>query len=63
MIFEITLSNLLSEGEIDEIDFMDRAKLLCSMGHTVMISNFKEYYKLVDYLSRYTQNSLAYAWE
>ena len=58
VIFEITLSNLLSEGEIDEIDFMDRAKLLCSMGHTVMISNFKEYYKLVDYLSRYTQKQL-----
>ena len=37
---------------------MDRAKLLCSMGHTVMISNFKEYYKLVDYLSKYTQKQL-----
>ncbi len=55
VIFEITLSNLRSEGEIDEIDFLDRAKLLCSLGQTVMISNFKEYYKLVDYFSLYTK--------
>ncbi len=58
VIFEITLSNLRAEGEIDEKDFMDRAKLLCSLGHIVMISNFKEYYKLVDYLSQYTKKQL-----
>ncbi|MAP81250.1 MAG: nicotinate-nucleotide adenylyltransferase [Aequorivita sp.] len=55
VIFEITLSNLRAEGEIDEEDFMDRAKLLGSLGHTVMISNFQEYYKLVEYFSRYTK--------
>jgi hypothetical protein len=58
VIFEITLSNLRAQGEIDEKDFMDRAKLLCSLGHMVMISNFKEYYKLVDYLSQYTKKQL-----
>lgn len=58
VIFEITLSNLRAQGEIDEKDFMDRAKLLCSLGHIVMISNFKEYYKLVDYLSQYTKKQL-----
>ena len=47
VIFEITLSNLRAEGEINEEDFMSRARLLCSLGHTVMISNFQEYYKLV----------------
>lgn len=54
-IFEITLSNLRAEGEIDEQDFMDRARLLCSLGHTVMISNFQEYYKLVEYFSNFTR--------
>jgi len=54
-LFEITLSNLRAEGEIDEEDFMDRARLLCSLGHTVLISNFQEYYKLVEYFSRYTK--------
>ncbi|PPK95689.1 hypothetical protein LY01_01282 [Nonlabens xylanidelens] len=54
-IFEITLSNLRSQGEIDEEDFMHRAELLCSLGQTVMISNFKEYYKLVEYFNNYTK--------
>lgn len=61
VIFEITLSNLRAQGEIDETDFMDRAKLLCSLGHTVMISNFKEYYRLVDYFSNYTKEQVALA--
>ena len=55
VIFEITLSNLRSDGEIDERDFMDRAELLCSLGQTVMISNFQEYYRVVEYFSKYTK--------
>jgi len=55
VIFEITLSNLKASGEIDEQDFMDRAELLCSLGHTVMISKFQEYYKLVEYFNNYTK--------
>jgi hypothetical protein len=55
VVFEITLSNLRSEGEIDERDFMDRAELLCSLGQTVMISNFQEYYKVVEYFSNYSK--------
>ena len=61
VIFEITLSNLRAEGEIDEEDFMDRARLLCSLGHSVMISNFQEYYKLVEYFSRFTKMRLGLA--
>lgn len=55
VIFEITLSNLTASGEIDERDFMDRAELLCSLGHSVMISKFQEYYKLVEYFNNYTK--------
>src|SRR5690606_147179 len=61
VIFEITLSNLRAEGEIDERDFMDRARLLCSLGQTVMISNFQEYYKVVEYFSRYTKERMGLA--
>ncbi len=60
-IFEITLSNLRAEGEIDEKDFMDRAKLLCSLGQTVMISNFQQYYKVVEYFSRFTKERMGLA--
>ena len=55
VVFEITLSNLRAEGEIDEQDFIDRADLLCSLGQSVMISNFQEYYKVVEYFSKYTK--------
>ncbi len=58
VIFEITLSNLRAEGEIDEEDFMGRAQLLCALGQTVMISNFKEYYKLVEYFSNFTKERM-----
>jgi hypothetical protein len=61
VIFEITLSNLRAEGEIDEQDFMDRARLLCSLGQTVLISNFQEYYKLVEYFSQYTKARMGLA--
>ena len=58
VLLEITLSNLRSAGDIDDSDYLDRAKLLCSLGHMVMISNFSEYYKLVKYLTRYTKKQL-----
>ncbi len=57
-LFEITLSNLRASGEIDEEDFLHRAELLCSLGQTVMISNFKEYYRLVEYLNNYTKERI-----
>ncbi|WCM42621.1 TonB-dependent receptor [Flavobacterium sp. CBA20B-1] len=59
VIFEITLNNLLALGGVDEQDFLDRADLLCAMGHTVMISNFKEYFKAVDYIWNYSQEKIA----
>ena len=55
LLFEITLSNLKMEGDIDEKDFLDRADILCSLGYTVLISNYRKYYKLVDYFSSFTK--------
>jgi len=56
VLFEITLSNLKADsGEINEQDFLDRADILCSLGQTVLISNYQEYYKLVEYFAKYTK--------
>ena len=56
VLFEITLSNLKTDsGEINEQDFLDRADILCSLGQTVLISNYQEYYKLVEYFAKYTK--------
>jgi len=59
VLFEITLNNLRAEtGDVDEKDFIDRADILCSLGQTVLISNYQEYYKLVEYFSRYTKSRM-----
>ena len=59
VITELTLQSLKERGadelaEINEKDFLDRVDILCSVGQTVLISNFHEYYKLVAYLSKIT---------
>ncbi|MFN0031656.1 MAG: TonB-dependent receptor [Flavobacteriales bacterium] len=58
VLFEITLNNLRAEGDIDEQDFLDRADILCSLGQTVMVSNYSKYYKLVEFFAKYTSNRM-----
>jgi len=54
---ELSLNNLMHEGEkIDEQDFLDRVDILCSLGQTVVITNFKHYYNFVQYLSDVNKN-------
>ena len=60
VVTELTLQSLKERNadlnaDIDEKDFLDRVDILCSLGQTVMISNFHEYYKLVSYLSKITK--------
>jgi hypothetical protein len=52
---ELTLNDLSLDGSIDEKDFLNRADIICSLGQNVLISNYFEYYKLVDYLSKITK--------
>ncbi|HEY5777148.1 MAG TPA: hypothetical protein VIT00_00325 [Terrimicrobiaceae bacterium] len=54
ILMEITMKNLLASGELDLRDFLDRVDMLGAMGRTVLISNYGAYYRLVDYLTRYT---------
>lgn len=58
VLFEITLNNLLADGSLDEQDFLDRADILCSIGQTVLISNYQEYYRLVDYFAGFTKKRI-----
>jgi hypothetical protein len=52
---ELTLNDLSPDGNIDEKDFLHRADIICSLGQTVIVSNYFEYYRLVDYLSKITR--------
>ncbi|UBM61449.1 TonB-dependent receptor [Candidatus Sulfidibacterium hydrothermale] len=55
---EITLNNLLTEGEEDSRDFLERIDMLNAIGQNVMISDFKEYFKLVDFFSQFKLKNL-----
>ncbi len=55
MLTELTLNDLSPDGNIDEKDFLYRADIICSLGQNVLISNYFEYYRLVDYLSKITK--------
>jgi len=54
VLMEMTLENLLSEGQLNHADFLARVDILGALGRTVLISRFGEYYRLAGYLSRYT---------
>jgi hypothetical protein len=58
---EITLNNLSDGQDIDTNDYLHRADLLCALGMNVLISNYGEYYRLAQYLFRYTTRPIALA--
>ncbi len=58
VLFEITIANLRASGDIDERDFLDRVDVLGKLGYTVIISNFSEYYRLIDYFSSYSPQKI-----
>jgi hypothetical protein len=58
---EMTLSNLTEDEHIDVEDFLYRADILCELGKNVLISNYGEFYRLAQYLFRYTTLPIAIA--
>jgi hypothetical protein len=58
VLMEMTLENLLSEGQLNHADFLARVDILGALGRTVLISRFGEYYRLAGYLSRYTNKMI-----
>jgi hypothetical protein len=58
VLMEMTLENLLSEGQLNHADFLARVDILGALGRTVLVSKFGEYYRLAAYLSRYTNRKI-----
>lgn len=58
VLMEMTLENLLSEGQLNHADFLARVDILGALGRTVIISKFGEYFRLASFLSRYTNRMI-----
>ena len=58
---EMTLQNLGGDNgdEVDSRDFLQRADILGALGMNVLISNYGRYYRLAQYLFRYTRQPIA----
>lgn len=55
---EISMNNLLREGEVDHQAFLDRADALQALGKTVLISRCPEFHRIASYLSLYTSSPI-----
>ncbi|YCM44358.1 TonB-dependent receptor [Verrucomicrobiaceae bacterium 227] len=51
---EVSLSNLLRDGEVDLLSFLDRADALQALGKVVMVSNCPEFHRVAATLRNYT---------
>lgn len=60
-LMEMTIHNLLEEGDLDLVDFLARVDVLSATGETVLISNYSEYDRLAEYLAQFTDRTLAIA--
>ena len=55
---EVSLSNLLRNGEVDLLSFLDRADALQAMGKVVMVSNCPEFHRVAALLRRFTREPI-----
>jgi hypothetical protein len=58
VLMEITMKNLLAEGDLDAADFLARVDMLGHIGCTTVISNYPEFFRLVSYFRRYTKEMI-----
>ena len=58
VLMEMALENLLADGQVDHADFLARVDIFGALGRTVLISRFREYYRLAAYLFRYTNRAI-----
>lgn len=57
-LMEMTLKQLQVGDVIDHGDFLDRVDTLRALGRPVLISNFRRYHRLVQFLARHTTKSI-----
>jgi hypothetical protein len=60
-IMEISMHDLVEDGEVCLEDFISRAEVLATTGNVVMISDFPEHYRLAAYLVQYTDRPVGFS--
>lgn len=55
---EMSMNNLISNGDFSERDFLARVDILNGIGQNVMVSDYRYYYKLANYLSNFRIKNL-----
>ena len=50
---EITIDNLMKEGNFDEKDFLDRVDLINGLGINVILSDLKQHHEFVSYFDKF----------
>jgi len=58
VLMEMTLRNLIDDGEINHQDFLDRIDILSTQGKMVLISNYGAFHRLASFLFRYTKKRI-----
>ena len=58
-LMEITMHDLRETGRVDLNDFVARAEALGSAGNAVLISDYFEYFRLAQYIRRYTDRAIS----
>ena len=59
-LLEITLENLLSTGQFDREDFLDRVDSVSALGYKVLVTNYPQFYLLPAYFRNYSMAPLAF---
>ena len=58
VVYEMTMHDLSSEGQVDPADFLERVDTLLLLGHQVLISNFFLFYGVKGFLRRHTDQPI-----
>jgi len=60
-VVEITMAQLMVEGEIDTADFLARVDLVSACGYPVLISDYLRFFRLREYFNRYSTEPIRIA--
>jgi hypothetical protein len=59
-IFELTLNNILRVQQSTDDEVLTVVEQLCKFGHNILVSNYSEFFRLTEYLRRFTKSPIGF---